>query len=94
MPKKFPLEFQRDVVAVARRGGLSRAEIAADFGISESTVKRWLAQADVDDGVKDGLTSSEQNELVLLRRRNRRLEMENEILRRAAAYFAAESLPK
>ena len=94
MPKKFPVEFQRDVVAVARRGGASRAEVAADFGISESTLKRWLAQADVDDGIKDGLTTAEQNELVQLRRRNRRLEMENEILRRAAAYFAAETLPK
>jgi transposase len=73
---------------------LSRAEIAADFGIAESTLKRWLRQADVDDGVKDGLTSSEQSELVALRRRNRRLEQENEILRRAAAFFAAESLPK
>ena len=94
MPKKFPVEFQRDVVAVARRRGVSRAEIAADFGVSESTLKRWVAQADIDDGVKDGLTSTEQNELVQLRRRNRRLEMENEILRKAAAYFAAESLPK
>lgn len=94
MPKKFPVEFKRDVVAVTRRGGLTRAEIAADFGISATTLKRWVAQADVDDGVKDGLTSSEQNELVALRRRNRRLEQENEILRRAAAFFAAESLPK
>jgi transposase-like protein len=94
MPKRFPVEFKRDVVAVARRGGLSRAEIAADFGISPTTLKRWVAQADVDDGVRDGLTSSEQNELVALRRRNRRLEQENEILRRAAAFFAAESLPK
>ena len=94
MPKKFPVEFQRDVAAVARRRGASRAEIAADFGISESTLKRWLAQADIDDGIKDGLTTAEQNELVQLRRRMRRLEMENEILRRAAAYFAAETLPK
>jgi len=94
MPKKFPEEFQRDVVAVARRGGSTRAEVAADFGISESTLKRWLAQADIDDGIKDGLTSAEQNELVQLRRRMRRLEMENEILRRAVAYFAAETLPK
>lgn len=94
MPKKFPEEFQRDVVAVARRGGATRAEVAADFGISESTLKRWLARADVDDGIKDGLTTAEQNELVQLRRRMRRLEMENEILRRAAAYFAAETLPK
>lgn len=53
-----------------------------------------MAQADIDDGIKDGLTSAEQNELVQLRRKNRRLEMENEILRRAAAYFAAETLPK
>jgi len=94
MPKRFPEEFQRDVVAVARRGGSRRAEVAADFGISESTLKRWLAQADIDDGTKDGLTTAEQNELVQLRRKNRRLEMENEILRRAAAYFAAETLPK
>jgi transposase len=86
MPKKFPKEFQRDVVSVAPRGGASRAEVAADFGVSESTLKRWLTQADVDDGIKDGLTSAEQNELVQLRRKNRRLEMENEILRRAAAF--------
>jgi transposase len=53
-----------------------------------------MKQADVDDGIKDGQTSSEQAEIVQLRRRMRRLEMENEILRRAAAYFAASSLPK
>jgi transposase len=58
------------------------------------SVRRWVRQADVDDGVVDGQTSSEQNELVQLRRDKRRLEMENEILRRAAAYFAASSLPK
>ena len=57
-------------------------------------MRRWVRQADVDDGVVDGQTSSEQNELVQLRRQMRRLEMENEILRRAAAYFAAGSLPK
>ena len=94
MPRKFPSEFKRDVVRVARRGGLSRAEVAADFGISEESVRRWLKQADVDDGVVDGQTSSEQSELVQLRRDKRRLEMENEILRRAAAYFAAGSLPR
>jgi transposase len=53
-----------------------------------------VRQADIDDGVTDGQTTSEQNELVQLRREKRRLEMENEILRRAAAYFAAGSLPK
>ena len=57
-------------------------------------MRRWVRQADIDDGVVDGQTSSEQNELVQLRRQMRRLEMENEILRRAAAYFTAGSLPK
>ncbi len=94
MPKKFPPEFKRDVVRVARRGDLSVPEVAVDFGIAEESVRRWVKQADVDDGVVDGQTSSEQNELVQLRRKARRLEMENEILRRAAAYFAASSLPK
>lgn len=94
MPKKFPVELRRDVVAVARRGDLTKAEVAADFGIAEATVHRWCRQADIDDGVKDGLTLAEQAEIVQLRRTNRRLEMENEILRRAAAYFAKDALPK
>src|SRR5690606_38198139 len=94
MPKKFPPEFKRDVVTVARRGKLTRAEIAADFGISIESVNRWVRQAEIDDGSRDGTTTSEQTELVQLRREKRRLEMENEILRRAAAYFAKDHLPK
>jgi transposase len=94
MPKRFPAEFKRDVVAVAHRPGAVLTEVCVDFDISKSTLQRWLAQADIDDGVRDGLTTAEQDELVRLRRRARRLEMENEILRRAAAYFAADSLPK
>ena len=94
MPKKFPPEFKRDVVRVARRGDLTVLEVAADFDVSKESVRRWMRQADVDDGVKDGQTSTEQTELVQLRRDKRRLEMENEILRRAAAYFAASTLPK
>ena len=94
MPRKFPPEFKRDVVTVARRGDLTKAEVAADFGISIESVKRWCRQADIDDGIRGGQTSSEQSELVQLRREKRRLEMENEILRRAAAYFARDSLPK
>ncbi len=94
MPKKFPAEFKRDVVTVARRGDLSVAEVAVDFGVSKESVRRWMRQADIDDGIKDGLTSAEQAEVVQLRRSVRRLEMENEILRRAAAYFAKDALPK
>ena len=94
MPKAFPAEFRRDVVAVARKGGLSIAQVAKDFGVSESCLQRWLKQADIDDGVRPGVTVSESAELRELRKRNRTLEMENEILRRAAAYFAKETLPK
>ena len=94
MPKRFPEEFKRDVANVARRGDLTLAEVAADFGVSEESVRRWRQQADIDDGVKDGLTSSEQAEVVRLRRENRRLAMENEILKRATAYFARDALPK
>jgi transposase-like protein len=94
MPKRYPPEFKRDVVTVARRGDLTVKEVAADFDIAPESVRRWVRQADIDDGVKEGLTTAEQSELVALRRRARRLEMENEILRRAAAYFAKDALPK
>ena len=70
------------------------AEIASDFDVSVESVRRWMRQADVDDGIRDGLTTAEQSELVALRHDKRRLEMENEVLRRAAAYFAKDALPK
>ena len=95
MPKRDPPEFKRDVVAVARTSGLTHAQIAADFGISEHSVQRWLKQADIDDGVVEGTaTSSEQDEPVALKRRNRVLEQEVEILRRATIYFAKDAAPK
>jgi transposase len=94
MPKKYPPEFKADVARVARRGDLTIAEVAADFGVSVESVKRWKRQAEIDDGVVDGLTSAEQAELVQLRRKARRLEQENEILRRATAYFARDAAPK
>jgi transposase len=68
--------------------------VAVDFGVSEESVRRWVRQADIDDGIKAGRTTTEPTELVALRRDKRRLEMENEILRRAAAYFAASTFPK
>jgi transposase len=94
MPKAFPLEFRRDVVAVARKGEAPISQIAKDFGISESCLHRWLKLADIEDGVTPGVTSSESSELRELKKRNRVLEQENEILRRAAAYFARDALPK
>jgi transposase len=94
MPKAFPIEFRRDVVAVARKGEAPLSQIAKDFGISESCLHRWLKLADIDDGVRPGVTSSESAELRELRKRNKTLEQENEILRRAAAFFAREMPPK
>ena len=94
MPKAFPMEFRRDVVAVARKGEAPLSQIAKDFGISEACLHRWLKLADVEDGVRPGVTSVESAELRDLRRRSRISEQENEILRRAAAFFARESLPK
>jgi transposase len=94
VPKKFPPEFKHDVVTVARRGDLTLAEVAADFDISPESIRRWMRQADIDDGIRNGLTSAEQSELVQLRRDKRRLEMEVEILRRATAYFAKDAAPK
>jgi transposase len=91
MPKAFPMEFRRDVVAVARKGEVPLSQIARDFGISEACLYRWLRPADVDEGVWPGVTSSGSAELRELRRRNKTLEQENEILRRAAAFFAVRS---
>jgi transposase len=92
--KAFPAEFRRDVVAVARKGEAPISQIAKDFGISESCLHRWLHLADIDDGVRPGVTTSESAELREAKKRVRLLEQENEILRRAAAFFARESLPK
>ena len=87
MPKPYPAEFRSDVIAVARQGG-SIAQIAKDFGITESCLRRWLAADDVENGAKPGVTKTESAELRELKRRNRQLEQEVEILRRVAAYFA------
>jgi transposase len=94
MPKPFPLEFRRDVVAVARKGDVPLTQVAKDFGISNSCLHRWLRQADIDEGTKPGVTTDEAAELRELKKRNRLLEMENEVLRRATAYFAKDALPK
>ena len=90
MPKAFPREFRRDVIAVARKREAPISQIARDFGISEACLHRWLKIADIDDRARPGTTSTESAELRELRRANKLLEQENEILRRAAAYFAKE----
>ena len=95
VPKPYPKEFRDDVVRVARNRepGVHLKQIAADFGISESCLTGWLKAADVEDGAKPGLSSDPSAELRDLRRRNRLLEQENEVLRRAAAYLSQANLP-
>lgn len=95
MPRPFPKEFRDDVVRVARarEPGQTIKQIASDFGVSESCLTNWLTAADREDGVKPGPTASESAELRELRRRNRLLEQENEVLRRAAAYLSQANLP-
>lgn len=92
MPAAHPKEFRDDVVAVARKGEAPIAKLAADFGISESCLRNWMRQADVEDGVLPGTTAAENSELREARRKIRLLEQENEVLRRAAAYLSQANL--
>jgi transposase-like protein len=95
MAKGHPPEFRQRAVELARRREKSMRQLAADLGISDQTLSNWVKQADIDEGRREGLTTEERAELVRLRRANRVLEMENEILKRAAAFFARENvLPK
>ena len=95
MPAPRPEEFRRRAVELARLREKPIAQIAKDLGIAESGLRRWMAQADIDEGKREGLSSDERKELVELRRQKRVLEMEVEILKRASAYFARQNvLPK
>ena len=92
MPAPHPKEFRSDVVAIARRGEAPISQIARDYGISESCLRTWLHRADVEDGVRPRVTTAESAEIRELKRRNRLLEQENEVLRRAAAYLSPANL--
>ena len=93
MPRPHPKEFRDDVVAVARRGEAPLSQIARDFGISDSCLRNWMRAADVEDGNRPGVPAGESAELRELRRRNRLLEQEVEVLRRATAYLSQAHLP-
>ena len=95
MPRPHPPEFRQRAVELARLRDKPVAQIATDLGISDSCLRNWMAQADIEEGRREGLTSRERDELIELRREARTLKLENEILKRAAAYFARENvLPK
>ena len=93
MPAPHPPEFRRRAIELARVGERPIAVVAKQLSISESCLRNWVAQADADERGSDSrLTSADKRELTALRRDKRRLEMENEILKRAAAYFARENV--
>jgi len=93
MPKPYPQEFRDDVVAVARKGQAPLNQIAKDFGISEGCLHGWMKKADVEDGNRPGVSEKQSGEVRELGKRNRLLEQENEVLRRAAASLSQANLP-
>ena len=93
MPPPHPAEFRRRAIELARARTKPMAEVAKDLRVSQSCLRNWVAQADADErGSQTRLTSAEKEELAQLRRDKRRLELEVEILKRAAAYFARENV--
>ena len=94
--KTYPVEFRRRMVELAR-AGRSPESLAKEFDPSANTIRKWAVQADLDEGLRsDGMSTAERTELRELRRENRQLKLEREILGKAAAWFARESitLPK
>ncbi len=99
MPKRhrspYPPEFREQMVALVR-SGRTPDELAKEFEPSAQTIRNWVRQVDLDSGVRhDGLTTAERQELRRLRKENKRLKVERDILGKAAAWFAREggSLP-
>jgi transposase len=90
--RSFTPEFKADVVELVRQDGNTVASVSRDLDLTETAVREWVRQADVDDGHRhDGLTSGEREELARLRREVRVLREERDILKRATAFFARET---
>ena len=89
--RSFTEEYEAGVVDLCRTSGKSMAEVARDLDLTESSVRRWMSQAEIDAGRREGLTTGEREELVRLRKENRVLREERDILRRATASFARET---
>jgi transposase len=90
--RSFTPEFKAEIVECCQRGDRTVGQVARDFDLTETAVREWVKQAERDAGVRgDGLTSSEREELAALRRENRRLREDVDILKRATAFFAKET---
>jgi len=89
--RSFTPEFKAEIVEACRRGDRSIGKVAEDFDLTETAVRAWVRQAEIDSGQRDGLTTEEREELSRLRRENRRLQADVDILKRATAFFAQET---
>ena len=89
--RAFTESFKAEVVELCLKGDRSVAEVARELDLTETAVRRWVHQAEIDAGQRPGLTSSEHEELVRLRKENRVLREERDILKRATAFFARET---
>jgi transposase len=90
--RSFTPEFKAEIVELCQSGDRSVGQVAKDFDLTETAVREWLKQAERDAGTGDGgLTTSEKDELAQLRRENRRLREDVEILKRATAFFVKET---
>jgi transposase len=90
--RSFSKEFKKDAVDLVRSSGKTVAEVARDLDLTESALREWVRQADVDEGRRDGLTTAEREELARLRKENRVLREERDILKRAAAFMWSRGL--
>ena len=89
--RSFTPEFKAEIVELCQRGDRSIGQVAKDFDLTETNVRTWVKQAEIDQGERPGLTTEERDELAKLRRENRSLREDVEILKRATAFFAKET---
>jgi transposase len=89
--RSFTPEFKAEIVELCRHGDRSIGLVARDFDLTETNVRNWVKQAEIDQGERPGLTTEEKEELTRLRRENRSLKEDVEILKRATVFFAKET---